>query len=133
MDNIDSAKLEQFIKYYENTWIKPSCHFDRSVWNIYDQYSTRTNNISETYNHQINGHVMNPNSNIYKIMDVVKKQEALASTKYERVNLGKEKKSSNAQKTKDAQIALIKTQYKYGEVDMMDYLMKLNEFIQEHN
>ena len=32
LNNIDSAKLEQFIKYYENTWI------DRSVWNIYDQY-----------------------------------------------------------------------------------------------
>ncbi len=39
---------------------------------------SRTNNISETYNHQINGgQVIAPNSNVYKILDVLRKQETL--------------------------------------------------------
>jgi hypothetical protein len=50
---------------------------DRSLWNIFDQYLSRTNNISETYNHQINGQVIAPNSNVYKILDVLRKQETL--------------------------------------------------------
>jgi hypothetical protein len=45
----------EFIEYFENTWIRGQCHFDRSLWNIFEQYSSRTNNISETYNNQING------------------------------------------------------------------------------
>jgi hypothetical protein len=56
------------------------CHFDRSLYNIFDQYLSRTNNISETYNHQINGQVIQviaPNSNVYKILDVLRKQETL--------------------------------------------------------
>jgi len=71
-----------------------SMSFDRSLWNIYDQYSSRTNNINETYNHQINGQVIAPNSNVYKILDVLRKQETLIANKFERVNLGKEKKQT---------------------------------------
>ena len=67
-----------------------SMSFDRSLWNIYDQYSSRTNDISETYNHQINGQVIAPNPNVYKILDVLRKQETLTANKFERVNLGKE-------------------------------------------
>ncbi len=40
-----------------------------SLWNIFDQYLSRTNNISETYNHQKNGQVIAPNSNVYKILE----------------------------------------------------------------
>jgi hypothetical protein len=50
---------------------------DRSLWNIFDKYLSRTNNISETYNHQKNGQVIAPNSNVYKILDVLRKQETL--------------------------------------------------------
>ena len=72
------------------------------MWNIYDQYSSRTNNFSETYNHQINGQVIAPNSNVYKILDVLRKQETLTANKFERVNLGKEKKQTTKQQLKDA-------------------------------
>ena len=99
------------------------------MWNIYDQYSSRTNNISETYNNQINGQVIAPNSNVYKILDVLRKQETLTANKFERVNLGKEKKQTTKQQLKDAKIALLKKDYDHGDIDVMDYLMKLNEFI----
>jgi len=60
---------------------------------------------------------------------VLRKQETLIANKFERVNLGKEKKQTTKQQLKDAKIALIKKDYDHGDIDVMDYLMKLNEFI----
>ena len=82
----NNSKIEELIVYFNNTWIKKNCHFDRSIWNLFDVYSSRTNNISETYNHKINGHVTKPNLNIYKVLIVVQKEETLTSINYERVN-----------------------------------------------
>ncbi len=121
----EDKKIDQFIEYFENTWISDQCHFDRSLWNIFDQYSSRANNISETYNHQINGQVIAPNSNVYKILDVLRKQETLTGNKFERVNQGKEKNKQ----LKDAKIALLKKDHEHDTIDVMDYLIKLSEFI----
>ena len=41
------------------------------------------------------------NSNIFKILDLLRKQEALTATQYERANLVKEKKIATQQKLKD--------------------------------
>ena len=57
---------------------------------MFDIYSSRTNNTSETYNHAINGQVMNSASNVFKLLDFTQKQETLTSDKYARVNLGNE-------------------------------------------
>ena len=81
-----NISFEQFIEYFENTWISDQCHFDRSLWNIYDQYSFRTNNISETYNHQINRQVIALNSKVYNILHVLRKQETLTANKFETKN-----------------------------------------------
>jgi hypothetical protein len=63
------------------------------------------------------------------ILDVLRKQETLTANKFERVNLGNEKKQTTKQQLKDAKIALLKKDYDHGDIDVMDYLMKLNEFI----
>jgi hypothetical protein len=128
MGDLDNLKLEKFITYFEDTWVKENCHFDRSVWNLFEVYSSRTNNISETYNHAINGQVMSSKSNVYKILDITKNQETLTSTKFERVNQGQEKKSSNAQHVKDAKIEVLKLKYKHGELDVMDSLLQASVF-----
>ncbi len=52
------------------------------------------------YNHQINGQVITPNSNVFKILDVLRKQETLTGNKFERVNQGKEKKQTTKQQLK---------------------------------
>jgi phosphoribosyl-dephospho-CoA transferase len=64
---------------------------------------------------------------------VVQKQEALTSVTFERVNLGKVKKSTNSQQVKDASIALLKQKYKNNELEVMDYLMKISAFVKKHN
>ena len=57
MGYLGNLNLEKFVTYFEDKWIKENFHFDRSVWNLFDVYSSRTNNISETYNHSINDQV----------------------------------------------------------------------------
>ena len=47
----DGLKVDQFIKYFEKTWLNDNCHFDRSTWNLFTEFSSRTNNICESYNH----------------------------------------------------------------------------------
>ena len=50
-------------------------------------------------------------------------------SKFERVNQGKEKTQTTKQQLKDAKIALLKKDYEHGTIDVMDYLVKLSEFI----
>ena len=128
-----NSKLEKFIEYFADTWFNETCHFPRDLWNMFDVYSSRTNNISETYNHAINGQVMNSKSNVFKILDLTQKQETLTSVKYERVNLGNEKKQSSSQKVKDAQIATLKSEYKHGSMEVMDYLMAVSVFCKNYD
>ena len=133
LNDLNSKKLDEFIEYFENTWLNEKCHFDRKDWNLWERYSSRTNNLSETYNHKINGQVISSKSNVFKVLDVVQKQEALTSVTFERVNLGKVKKSTNAQQVKGASIALLKQKYKNNELEVMDYLMKISAFVKNYN
>jgi len=129
----ETDKIDLFIKYFETTWLNHNCQFDRSIWNLFDQYSSRTNNICETFNHKINGQIMSANSNVYKILDLLKKQETLTANNYERANLGKEKKIATKQQLKDAQIHILKKEYEHGEIDVMDYLMRITEYVAEYD
>ena len=67
------------------------------------------------------------------MLDVVKKQETLTTTKYEKVNLGKEKKIATAQKVKYAQIALLKNQYKHSKIELMEYLSKISQYAKNYD
>ena len=125
--------LEKFIEYFEDTWISATCHFPRDLWNMFDIYSSRTNNICETYNHAINGQVQCPKSNVFKILNLTQKQETLTSVKYERCNLGNEKKQNTSQKVKDAQIATLKSEYKHGSMEVMDYLIAVSVFCKNYD
>jgi hypothetical protein len=133
LNDLNSRKLDQFFEYFEETWLNEKCHFDRKDWNLWDRYSSRTNKLSETYNHKINGQVISSKSNVYKVLDVVQKQEALTSVNFERVILGKVKKTTNALQVKEAKIALLKEKYKNNELEVMYYLMKVSSFVKNYN
>ena len=44
-----------------------------------------------------------------------------------------EKKQSSAQKVKDAQIATLKSEYKHGSLEVMDYLMAVSVFCKNYD
>jgi len=47
--------------------------------------------------------------------------------------LAKKKKIATQQKLKDAQIHILKKDYEHGEIDVMDYLIKISEFIADYD
>ena len=57
----------------------------------------------------------------------------MTSTKYERVNADQEKKQTNSQRVKDGDIETLKLKYKYGELEVMDYLMKVSVFSKNYD
>ena len=67
------------------------------------------------------------------MLDLTQKQETLTSTKYERVNAGQEKKQTNSQRVKDGDIETLKLKYKYGELEVMDYLIKVSVFSKNYD
>ena len=131
LEEVDDRKLDQFIDYFRRTWLNDKCHFSRKIWNLYGEKSSRTNNICESYNHQINGKIISSKSNIYKVITVVQKAESLASTSYERVNVGQEKKPKTAQQDKDAKIETLKVKYRHCEITVLNYLKEISAFIKE--
>ncbi len=103
--------------------------FHHSIWNFHNDEKTRTNNISETYNHKINGKVTSKNTNIYKILDVVKAEEMLAFNSYERANLGQSKRKDNKQLLNLSEINNLILQYRFGTLDTMDFLFSLSVYL----
>jgi hypothetical protein len=47
-DEAANMNLENFITYFNDTWVKYKCHFDRTTWNLFSEYSKS----------QINGQVI---------------------------------------------------------------------------
>ena len=103
--------------------------FNRTIWNFHDDENTRTNNISETYNHKINGKILAKNSNIYKVLDVIKIEEMLAYNAYERANLGQNKRSDNKQLLNLQKINNLILQYRFGSIETMDFLIKISDHL----
>ncbi len=46
---------------------------------------------------------------------------------------GKEKKQTNSQRVKDSEIAVLKLKYKHGELEVMDYLMKVSVYSKNYD
>jgi len=103
--------------------------FPRSIWSFHNDDKTRTNNISETYNHKINGKITAKNTNIYKVLDVVQAEEMLAYTSFERANLGQFKRKDNAQLLNLQTINNLVLQYRFGEIQPMDFLLAVSKHL----
>ena len=105
--------------------------FDRTIWNFHDFISYRTNNICETYNKRINGLITKPNPNLFMLIDCLKQEEALTAVNYEKANLGKSKSRRTKNELKDSKIEILKLKYNHDEIEIMDYLMELSNYIND--
>jgi len=52
------------------------------VWNHFDTDGPRTNNYNEGYNHRLNRLCGSGHPNLYKFINIMKREESLASVKY---------------------------------------------------
>lgn len=131
-DAVNNKKCEQFITYLEHTWIgtdSTKAMFDRSIWNLYDNISFRTNNISETYNKRMNGLITKSNPNVYAMIDIVKEEEIKTSVSFEKANLEKVKTRKAANEIKDLKITNLKLRYDKGDLEIMNYLIEIKNFV----
>jgi hypothetical protein len=133
LDETDNKKRDQLIEYFGSTWIGPNATFPREIWNLYDNISHRTNNISETYNKKLNKEISKPDPNIYKLVDIIKEQEVLTSVSYEKANLGHKKSRRTKEDLKDKEIEILKIKYNTKQIELMEYLLALSEYVQDFN
>ena len=132
---------KEIITYLEKTWIGTgestnsnvltNALFDRTVWNFHANVSFRTNNISETYNKRMNGLISKPNPSIFAMIDIIKNEECLTSVNFEKAKLKKLKPRMPQNVIKDLEITNLKLRYDCGELEVMDYLMQVSNYVKE--
>ena len=132
-DDLDKLKFNKFISYLNNTWFKEDSMFKKSTWNLHEDLTTRINNISETFNHKLNNQVSIKNSSIYKIIDIIQKEEMLAQTNHERGNEGQKKPKPNKELLKSDKIENLKLRYRFNELETMDYLIEISHYLKNYD
>ena len=98
---------------------------------MFKEIDFRTNNVCESYNKRLNNLISKPNPNLYKIIDLIKDEECLQSTSYDRANLGKTKFRKTVDMLKDKNIECLKIRYDLNDLEVMDYLLELTKFVKE--
>ena len=119
--------------YFESTWMGPNAIFPREIWNLHDNIYHRTNNISETYDKKLNKEISKPDPNIYKLVDILKEQELLTAVSYEKANIGHKKSRRTKEDLKDKEIEILKLKYDTKQIELMEYLLALSEYVQDFN
>jgi hypothetical protein len=104
-----SSGIQLFLAYFEKQWLK-----DVKIWNNFDTDGPRTNNFNEGYNNRLNRLCGSGHPNLYKFINIMKREESLASVKYFRAIQGYEPdKRRKKDIEKDLKIeSLIQDEYK---------------------
>ena len=82
-------RCSELIDYFKRTRIDHDALFIRELWNFYDSFDIRSNNVSEGYNSRLSKKVTAPDTNIFKIVNICKKEETLYSKKISKVKQNK--------------------------------------------
>ena len=126
----DLPRINELVEYLENTWISPTALFKRELWNHWDTKEIRTNNTCEGYNNRINRMTSAKNPNIFKVIELFRKEEILASNKLVKAKLGKFKKPITSMTLKNEKIMSLKKDLTNGVYNSnFDYLLDCFQFI----
>ena len=69
--------------------------------------------------------------NIFKLIDLLKEHEQLASISFEKSNLGLVKSRRTKEYLKNKEIEILKLKYETGIIDSMDFLMAVISFVKD--
>ena len=106
--------------------------FKREIWNFWDSFDIRTNNPCEGYHSRVNKINTSPDPNIFKIINLIKKEENLSSNKIGKVKLGTFKPRSTKQQLFNQKLENVKLRYQNGEFENnFDYLLKCSKYIKQ--
>jgi hypothetical protein len=79
----------------------------------------------------MNSAISKPHPNIFKLIDLLKEHEQLASISFEKANLGQVESRRTKEDLKDKEIEILKLKYKTGIIDSMDFLMAVSSFVKD--
>ena len=126
----DLNKLNKFVSYLTDTWVKSTATFPRSIRNFHENQSHRTNNICETFNKKKNSLISKKKPNIYKLIYLLKDQEVLMTFDYT-FNLGKTKSRRTKEDLRDKEIKILKLKFKHGEIYSIEFLFECSVYVKQ--
>lgn len=127
-------EIEDFCDYLLETWVgDPSegfnNNFDNELWNHFETEYVRTNNNLEGFHSKLNRLVQSPKPNIFKMISLLKRQEAIVRVKYARLN-GKAHNPSNKEIVKNSQLKVFKTRFEHDQdYSLEEYMNDITLFL----
>ena len=115
--------IQRFLAYFDKQWLK-----DVKIWNHFDTDGPRTNNYNEGYNNRLNRLCGSGHPNLYKFINIMKREESLASVKYFRAIQGYEPdKRRKKDIEKDLKIESLIQEVQDGNIELLEYLSEVSK------
>ena len=85
---VTKDKLNQLLTYFDRTWRKNTSKFGPSLWNRFNILGPRTNNHIEGWHSSLNKKIGSAHPNIFKFIDIIKKEQVRNELKVLHANQG---------------------------------------------
>ena len=118
---VDPKKLDDFIIYFEKTWITT---WPPKIWNYWDHIGRRTTNDLENFNKHANSHFCSKDPSIFKFIDFLKTVDnsmTMAAIHYRENPTVTVKRCTKTVQAAKADLDN-KTAYLANEISLADYL-----------
>ena len=76
-----SDDLEPFFSYFEETYLRPGCRFDRSIWSTCCNFTLRTTNHVEGWHNALNRSVGIHHANFWRFLKKLQEQQKVFDTR----------------------------------------------------
>jgi hypothetical protein len=116
------SSVQRYLNYFENQWLNDNYI---KIWNHFDTDGPRTNNYNEGYNNRLNKLCGSGHPNLYKFINILKREESLASIKCFRAISGYEAdKRKKKDIEKDLQIETLIKEVEDDKIDLIEFVFR---------
>lgn len=114
----DSTPVVRFKDYVTEQWVEG----DKPMWNHYDNDGPRTTNHVEGWHNKVNGLLTHPHPNVYKVMELFRKEQAVNEVRLlQYAKGGKRRPKKRLYRVIEERLGHLKQRLESGEVDVMEY------------
>ena len=123
MDNLDGFKT-----YFDSTWMRGQ--FSLPLWNYYSYDGPRTNNCLEGWHNRLKRMVKKPHPNIYKLIDVFKREQAASEVTLQQLETGANPPPRKKKyRQLEQRVERIKEKMSAGQMSISEYLDAIGHLI----
>ena len=131
MDKFEHINRSQdFFDYFTEIWIDNGCLFPKFPWNYYKFHGSRTNNGYEEWHHRLNSNINGSNSNLYQVIDELKRNYAFSMVTMKQLisNTSKSRGNPNFDHRNQRTLDLM-DRYDEGHLPLIEYFDKISQTI----